>query len=85
MLGIGILAYAIKFFASSEWINLLKNILQLIVIGIVINKPIENPFMEFSYFDLQTAGNWVIAIVAILIAIDFLKSLIIIGKDALTD
>ena len=85
LLGIGILAYAIKFFASSEWINLLKNALQLIVIGIVINKPIENPFVDFFYFDLQTAGNWIIAIVAVLIAIDFLKSLIVIGKDALTD
>jgi hypothetical protein len=85
LLGIGILAYAIKFFAASEWVNLLRNVLQLIVIGIVINKPIENPFVDFPYFYLQTAGNWIIAIVAVLIAIDFLKSLIVIGKNALTD
>ncbi|MDH4219035.1 MAG: hypothetical protein OEY18_01065 [Candidatus Aminicenantes bacterium] len=85
LLGIGILAYAIKFFATSEWINLLMNILQLIIIGIVINKPIENPFVEFPYFNLQTTGNWIIAIVAVLIAIDFLKSLIVIGKSALAD
>lgn len=85
LLGIGILAYAIKFFATSEWVNLLRNVLQLIVIGIVINKPIENPFVDFPYFYLQTAGNWIIAIVAVLIAIDFLKSLIVIGKNALTD
>lgn len=84
-LAIGFLAYAIKFFATSEWINLLRNVLQLIVIGIVINKPIPDPFVEFPFFDLQTAGNWIIAIVAILVAIDFLKSLIVIGKNALTD
>jgi hypothetical protein len=41
--------------------------------------------VEFPYFDLKTAGNWVIAFVAILIAIDFLKGLIVIGKNALTD
>lgn len=85
LLGIGIFAYAIKFFASSEWINLLKNFLQLIVVGIVINTPIENPFVDFPYFNLQTAGNWVIAIVAVLVSIDFLKSLIVIGKNALAD
>jgi len=85
LLGIGILAYAIKFFTTSEWINLSRNVLQLIILGIVINKPIENPFVEFPSFDLQTAGNWIIAIVAVLIAIDFLKSLIVIGKNALTD
>jgi len=85
LFGIGIFAYTIKFFTSSEWINLIKNVLQLIIIGIVINKPIENPFVEFPSFDLQTAGNWVIAIVAVLIAIDFLKSLIVIGKSALAD
>jgi hypothetical protein len=84
-LGIGILAYAIKFFATSEWINLFRSVLQLVIIGIVINKPIQNPFVEFHSFDLQTAGNWIIAIVAVLIAIDFLKSLIVIGKNAPTD
>ncbi len=41
--------------------------------------------MDFPYFDLQTIGNWIIAIVAVLIAIDFMKSLIIIGKNALED
>jgi len=43
----------------------------------------ENAFMEFPSFDLQTIGNWITAIVAVLIAIDFLKSLIIIGKNAI--
>jgi hypothetical protein len=85
LFGIGIFAYTIKFFTSSEWINLIKNVLQLGIIGTVINKPIESPFVEFPYFNLQTTGNWIIAIVAVLIAIDFLKSLIVIGKSALAD
>ncbi len=85
LLGIGVLAYALKFFTTSEWINLSKSALQLIVIGIVVNNPIEKPFIEFSHFDLQKAGNWIVAIVAILIGIDFLKSLIVIGKNALAD
>lgn len=82
-LGIGIVAYTIKFFSRPEWINLLRSVCQLIILGIVINRPIDNPFIEFIYLDLQIIANIIIAIVATLIAIDFLKSLIILGKKAL--
>jgi hypothetical protein len=83
LLGIGILAYAIKFFTTSEWVNLLRSACQLVILGIVINRPIENPFLEFIYLDLRITANIIIAIVATLIAIDFLKSLIIFGKKSL--
>jgi hypothetical protein len=83
LLGIGILAYAIKFFTTSEWVNLLRSALQLIILGIVINMPIDNPFIELIYLDLNAIANIIIAIIAALIAIDFLKSLIILGKKAL--
>ena len=76
-------AYAIKFFTTSEWINLLRSALQLVILGIVINRPIDNPFLEFIFLDLQIIANIIIAIVATLIAIDFLKSLIILGIKAL--
>lgn len=82
-LGIGILAYIVKFFARPEWVNLLRSALQLVILGIVINRPIDNPFLEFIYLDLQITANIIIAIVATLIAIDFLKSLIILGRKSL--
>jgi hypothetical protein len=50
---------------------------------VLINRPIENPFIEFPHFALQTAANIIVAIVAIGIAIDFLKSLVILGRKAL--
>jgi hypothetical protein len=84
LVGIAIAAYIIKFFITSEWVNLLRSACQLIILGIVINRPIENPFVEFIYLDLQIIANTAVAIVATLIAIDFLKSLIILGKKALT-
>jgi len=83
LLGIGILAYIIKFFSRPEWINLLRSALQLVILGIVINRPIDNPFLEFIYLDLQIIANITLAIIATLIAIDFLKSLIILGKKSL--
>ena len=83
LLGIGIVSYAIKFFTTSEWINLLRSAHQLVILGVVINRPIDNPFIEFLYLDLQITANIAIAIIATLIAIDFLKSLIILGKEAL--
>ena len=82
LLGIGIVAYIIKFFSYSGWINLLKSAFQLAILGVVINKPIENPFVEFPHYDLHTSANVIVAIVAILIAVDFLKGLIILGKKS---
>jgi hypothetical protein len=81
--GIAILAYILKFFIHSEWVNLIRNTVQLSVLGLVINKPIEDPFAEFNYLDLQMMANIIIAVVALLIAVDFLKSLIILGRKAL--
>jgi hypothetical protein len=83
LLGIGIVACAIKFFIPSEWVNLLRSALQLVILGVLINRPIDNPFSEFIYLDLQITANIIIAIIAIGIAIDFLKSIFILGKEAL--
>lgn len=83
LVGIAIAAYAIKFFTSSEWVNLLRSACQLVILGIIINRPIENPFAEFFFLDVQITADIIIAIVAILIAIDFLKSLIILGRKVL--
>ena len=82
LVGIAIVAYVIKFLTTSEWVNLLRSTCQLVILGFVINRPIENPFVEFIYLDLQIIANIIIAIVATLIAIDFLKSLIILGIKA---
>jgi hypothetical protein len=82
-LGIGILAYLIKFFSRPEWINLLRSALQLAILGIVINRPIENPIREFFYFDIHLIANVIVALIALLLVIDFLKSLIILGRKAL--
>ncbi len=82
-LGIGILAYLIKFFTRPEWVNLLRSACQLIILGIIINRPIENAIMEFFYFDTQLVADLFIALIAVLLAVDFLKSLIILGRRAL--
>lgn len=82
-LGFGILAYFVKFFTRPEWVNLLRSALQLVILGIVINRPIENPIREFFYFDIQLVTDLIVALIAVLLAVDFLKSLIILGKKSL--
>jgi hypothetical protein len=83
LLGVGILAYIIKFFIQSEGVNLLRSAFQLVIIGIVINRPFEDPIREFFYFDVQLIADLIIAFAAIILAVDFLKSLIILGIKAL--
>jgi len=81
-LGVGILAYFVKFFAQSEWVNLIRSACQLVILGIVINRPIDNAIREFFYFDIHLIANLIVAFIALLLAIDFLKSLIILGIKA---
>lgn len=82
-LGIGILAYIIKFFTRPEWVNLLRSTCQLVILGVVINRPIENAIREFFYFDIHLVVDLIVALIAVLLAVDFLKSLIILGRRAL--
>lgn len=83
LLGIGVAAYAVKFFVASEWVDLLRSACQLIILGLLFNSPAEKPFSEFVYLDLQHIANILVTILALLLAIDFLKSLVIIGKKSL--
>jgi len=83
LLGIGIAAYAVKFFIASAWVDLLRGAGQLIILGILFNRPVDDPFSEFIYLDLRIIANIVVAIFAALIAIDFLKTLVILGKKSL--
>jgi len=83
LLGIGIAAYAVKFFTVSEWVNLSRSGCQLVILGIIINRPMENPFIEFTHLDLQIIADIVIAVAAVWIAFDFLKSLVILGIKTL--
>lgn len=83
LLGIGLMAYVIKFFIPSEWVNLSRNFLQLGILGIVINRPVESPFIDFVHLDLQLIASTAVAVIAVWIAVDFLKSLVILGRKAL--
>ena len=81
-LGVGILAYLLKFVARPEWVNLLRCACQLVILGIIINRPIKNAIQEFFYFDIHLVANLIIAFISVLLAVDFLKSLIILGIKA---
>jgi hypothetical protein len=50
-----------------------KNIVYLIPLWIIIDRPVENVFIEFPYFDLTIFGNVLIVLITILVAFHFLK------------
>jgi hypothetical protein len=79
LFGIGILATLTKFFIRSEWVDLIRSACQLLILGIVINRPIENAIQEFFYFDVHLAADLIVVLIALLLVIDFLRSLITIG------
>lgn len=83
LLGIGIAAYAVKFFTSSEWVDLLRSAGQLIILGILFNRPMDDLFSEFIHLDLRIIAKIFISVLAILIAFDFLKSLVILGRKSM--
>jgi hypothetical protein len=54
-----------------------------VILGIIINRPIENAIREFFYFDIHLIAQLILAFIALLLVIDFLKNLIILGRKAL--
>ena len=74
-----------EFFITSEWVRLVKNGALLVLLGVVINKPIEDALVEFPDIpvNLKPVGILIIIVFAALISVDFLKSLVIIGRKHL--
>jgi len=78
MLGCGIGSYIFRFFTQSEWVNLVRNAVYLLILGLIINNPIKDAFVDFPYFDLKTLSPAVIILLAVIFTIGFVKSLIIV-------
>jgi len=82
LLGIGIAAYALRIFVTSEWVSLVRSALQLGVLGVAVNRPFQDPFSAFPHFDLRVIAGIITVVTAAWIAVDFLTSLILLAKGA---
>lgn len=78
VLACGIGSYIIRFFTKMEYISLVRNAIYLIILGIIINNPIKDAFVDFPYFDLKSLGTVVIILLAVIFTIAFIKNLIIV-------
>ena len=78
MLGCAIANYIFRFITQSEWINLVRNAAYLLILGLILNNPIKDAFVDFAYFDLKSLGTAVIILLAVIFTIGLVKSLIIV-------
>ena len=84
MLGCAIASYIFRFFTQPEWSNLVRNAVYLLIMGLIINNPIKDAFVDFPYFDLKSLGTAVIVLLTVIFAIGFIKSLIIVWIRTMT-
>ncbi len=80
MFAVGILSYTARFFWDPLFIDLIKYLLYLAVFTIILNNPIEDAWINFSYFDLKTPAVIFLGVFAALYTYLFLKSLVLVGK-----
>ncbi|UCC39987.1 MAG: hypothetical protein JSV96_00550 [Candidatus Aminicenantes bacterium] len=82
-IGCEIIGYSFRFFTQSDWVPLVINAFYLLLIWIILNNPIDNAYVGIQGSNLNLVnslikvfGGFALALLAVLAAIDFTKSLI---------
>ena len=82
--GVAVLAYLIRFFFNSRWIDLLKYAIYLLVFFLILNVSIPDAFSVIDYPDLKTIAAVIILILVVLYAYKFLRTLVFIVRASLS-
>jgi hypothetical protein len=77
----------VKLFRPSAWLNLAKDAISLVLVGLLFRWPVDSAFAvpvpEALRPYLKPAFVVFLALVALSLAVDFIKSLIVIGRSGL--
>jgi hypothetical protein len=82
--GVEIICYIIRFFHNTFWVDLVKNMILLTVLWFIYNFPIENAFLEFPYFDLETAANWLLIGICVVISLESISIIYKLVRNSLS-
>ena len=88
LLGLGCVGQLVKIFRWPEWINLARNAASLVVLGVVLARPIEGALVagpDAARFErwLRINITVVVGIIAVILAVEVVKSLVVIGRRRL--
>lgn len=86
-LAVGTIALFVKLFASSPWVDAVQNGISLIIVGCLFRLPLDNAiaislpgrFLHQIKFSL----TFILFFISVVVAIDFVKSLVVIGRKGL--
>jgi hypothetical protein len=75
------IGYAARFISRSRWIDLIKNFVILILLQFVWHSPVKANFTKIPGLDLNNDAMAFVIIVTIVVAFNFLRSLISVGMQ----
>jgi hypothetical protein len=84
MIACEIIGYAVRFISRSRWLDLIKNFVILILLQLVWNSPVKADFAKIPGVDLNNITMAFVLIITIAVAFKFLRSLILVGANQLT-
>ena len=74
---VGAAAHATRWFIRGPWVDLIEHLFYLLILAVVFNRyPLKNPLAGFPILGVETIFAQIAAVVAILVAIGFLKSVV---------
>jgi hypothetical protein len=89
LLGLGCIGQLVKIFRWPEWVNLARNAASLVILGVILARPIGGALVSGP--DAARFERWlrinitvVFGIIAVLVAVEVVKSLVIIGRRRLS-
>ena len=83
----GAIAAIVKVFAASRWVDVASNGFSLVLIGLLLRQPFDAPFAVASLARLatpiRTAAKFSLLFIALMVAIEIVKGLVVIGRGKL--
>jgi hypothetical protein len=87
MFAVGAVALFVKFFTSSPWVNVVKNGISLVIVGLLFRLPLDNAFAFSPSARARLSIKYTLMVtlffISIGVAVDFVKGLVVIGRKKL--
>jgi len=87
MLAAGTITLLIKLFTSTRWVDVVSSVVSLILIGLLLRQPFDNPFAisvpERFLPKIKFGLKFALLFLALMVTIELIKDLIVIGRKRL--
>ncbi len=81
MLACRVIALGARFIVNSAWVNLARDVVELMILWIVWNSPIPPVYRDVPGLDMEFVGAAFAFVITAIVAVRFIKSLVLVVRE----